>query len=195
MPVKVYDGTNWVTVAGDGAQGPAGANGTNGTGLTLITSSPFSTVSSHSINNCFTSSYVNYRILINFSAASGDNVTVSMKLRASGTDTSTNYVLERLYANSTTVGADVDPAGTDEWYVTSTDKDFPTVTSAQLNIGNPQTAAVTTVVCHSFARETNPAYLAVGGYQNSTTQFDGLTLIASTGTMSGTIRVYGYQNS
>jgi hypothetical protein len=27
MPVKVYDGTNWVTVAGDGAQGPAGADG------------------------------------------------------------------------------------------------------------------------------------------------------------------------
>jgi hypothetical protein len=27
MPVKVYDGTNWVTVAGDGAQGAAGASG------------------------------------------------------------------------------------------------------------------------------------------------------------------------
>lgn len=29
MPVKVYDGTNWVTVAGDGAQGPAGTNATS----------------------------------------------------------------------------------------------------------------------------------------------------------------------
>jgi hypothetical protein len=28
MPVKVYDGTNWVTVAGDGQQGAAGAAGT-----------------------------------------------------------------------------------------------------------------------------------------------------------------------
>jgi hypothetical protein len=28
MPVKVYDGTNWVTVAGDGAQGATGASGT-----------------------------------------------------------------------------------------------------------------------------------------------------------------------
>lgn len=27
MPVKRYDGTNWVTVAGDGIQGPAGADG------------------------------------------------------------------------------------------------------------------------------------------------------------------------
>jgi hypothetical protein len=31
MPVKVYDGTNWVTVAGDGAAGAPGAPGTNGT--------------------------------------------------------------------------------------------------------------------------------------------------------------------
>ena len=28
MPVKRYDGTNWVTVAGEGIQGPAGADGT-----------------------------------------------------------------------------------------------------------------------------------------------------------------------
>ena len=28
MPVKRYDGTNWITVAGDGIQGPAGADGT-----------------------------------------------------------------------------------------------------------------------------------------------------------------------
>jgi hypothetical protein len=28
MPVKVYDGTNWVTVAGDGQQGATGASGT-----------------------------------------------------------------------------------------------------------------------------------------------------------------------
>ena len=28
MPVKRYDGTDWVTVAGDGIQGPAGADGT-----------------------------------------------------------------------------------------------------------------------------------------------------------------------
>jgi hypothetical protein len=30
MPVKVYDGTNWVTVAGDGAAGAPGTNGLNG---------------------------------------------------------------------------------------------------------------------------------------------------------------------
>jgi len=36
MPVKVYDGTNWVTVAGDGAQGPAGANATSSSIATWV---------------------------------------------------------------------------------------------------------------------------------------------------------------
>jgi hypothetical protein len=35
MPVKRYDGTNWVTVAGDGAQGPTGPAGASAT--TVVT--------------------------------------------------------------------------------------------------------------------------------------------------------------
>ena len=35
MPVKKYDGTNWVTVAGDGAQGPTGPAGASAT--TVVT--------------------------------------------------------------------------------------------------------------------------------------------------------------
>jgi hypothetical protein len=35
MPVKRYDGTNWVTVAGDGAQGPTGPAGASAT--TIVT--------------------------------------------------------------------------------------------------------------------------------------------------------------
>jgi hypothetical protein len=36
MPVKVYDGTNWVTVAGDGAQGTAGADATSSSIATWV---------------------------------------------------------------------------------------------------------------------------------------------------------------
>jgi hypothetical protein len=36
MPVKVYDGTNWVTVAGDGAAGAPGANATSSSIVTWV---------------------------------------------------------------------------------------------------------------------------------------------------------------
>ena len=42
MPVKKYDGTNWITVAGDGAAGAPGAPGTNGTNGTTVTVAAFS---------------------------------------------------------------------------------------------------------------------------------------------------------
>jgi len=163
--------------------------------LTLITSSPFTTVSSHSINSCFTSTYVNYFIIINFSATSGDTVNLSMKLRASGSDTSANYASQRLYAVGASVGADADPLGTDEYYITNIDKDFPAIGFPQITIGNPQTATKTTILSQSLYRDTSIGINQIGGFQNSDTQFDGFTLIASTGTMSGTARVYGYQNS
>lgn len=44
MPVKRYDGTNWVVVAGDGAAGAPGTNGTNGSsgaGVNKILNSDF----------------------------------------------------------------------------------------------------------------------------------------------------------
>ena len=164
-------------------------------GMTLVTSSPFTTVSSHSVNNCFTSTYQNYYLILNISGASADTVDVSIKLRASGTDTSTNYAQQRVYAINTTVGADANPAGTSAFYITSIDKDFPTTPLSEITIANPQAAAVSSMISQSLWHTTNLNWNAMTGIQNSTTQFDGFTISVSGGTMSGTIRVYGLQNS
>jgi hypothetical protein len=51
MPVKKYDGTNWITVAGDGAAGAPGTNGTNGTNgkiLQVVTTNKTDTFSTAS---------------------------------------------------------------------------------------------------------------------------------------------------
>ena len=48
MPVKKYDGTNWITVAGDGAAGAPGADGTNG-----LDASPFAAGKNKIINGDF----------------------------------------------------------------------------------------------------------------------------------------------
>jgi ribosomal protein L27 len=48
MPVKRYDGTDWVVVAGDGAAGAPGTNGTNG-----IDASPYSAGKNKVINGDF----------------------------------------------------------------------------------------------------------------------------------------------
>jgi hypothetical protein len=168
---------------------------TTASGLTLITSSPFTTISSHSVNNCFTSTYANYLLILTISAASADTVDVTMKMRASGTDTSANYNQQRIYAINTTVGADRDPTGTGTFYISSIDKDFPTTPISEITLTNPQVSTVTSMISQSLWHTTGLNWNALSGIQNSTTQFDGFTLAVSGGTMSGTIRVYGYQNS
>ena len=48
MPVKVYDGANWVTVAGDGAAGAPGTNGTNGKIIQVVSTNKLDTFTSNS---------------------------------------------------------------------------------------------------------------------------------------------------
>jgi hypothetical protein len=167
-----------------------------GAGLTLIANSPFTTVSSHSVNNCFTSTYANYKILIKYSAVSGDSVGVTMKLRASSTDTSTNYNSQRIFNGTTsTVATDNDNNGTDEWMAGLIDKDFATASFAQVEMASPELATNTSMVMQTWGHTTIGNLLLIGGTQASSTQFDGFTILCSTGTMSGTVYVYGYKEA
>lgn len=183
--VEKYDGAAWVAVGGASTSG-----------LTLITKSPFTTVSSHSVNNCFTSTYANYKILIKWSAVSNDNVDLSMKLRASGSDTSTNYNSQRIFNGTTsTLATDTDNNGTDEWMAGIADKDFATAGFSEIEIASPQAATNTSMLMRNWGYTTFGILHLIGGRQNSSTQFDGFTILAAAGTMSGTVYVYGYQES
>jgi hypothetical protein len=164
-------------------------------GLTLITKSPFTTVSSHSVDNCFTSTYANYKVLIKWSAVSADNVDLTLRLRASGSDTSTNYNCQRLFAFATTVTTDTDPSGNDDWIAGVADKDFAAVPFLEMEIASPQVATTTSMVLRQYGYTTEQFLHFVGGRQNSSTQFDGFKVLANTGTMSGTVWVYGYQEA
>lgn len=90
-----------------GAGASAGASG-----LTLLTNATFSAVSSYSLPaNTFSSTYTNYKVIIDITAfsASGE---FTAKLRAAGSDISgTIYQNTRLYGNGSGANAD-QPAGT-----------------------------------------------------------------------------------
>ena len=178
-----------------GATAPEWGAAGGAAGLSLVLKSPFTTVSSHSVDNCFTSTYANYKILIKWTAQSADNVDMTIKLRASGSDTTTNYVSQRNYSYDTTILTDLNPAGTDEWVAGVADKDFPSATFTEIEIASPQVATNTSFHLRNFGYTTTPFLHLVGGTQNSSTQFDGFKVLANSGTMSGTVWVYGYQEA
>ena len=201
-------GTNGTTLVADSSEATGLKWATaSGGGLTLITPSSIansggtatlsgavttaSSVNSVSFNGVFSSTYVNYLIVYNELIGS-TTLQTKMKLRVSGTDTS--GVLYFMAGNRTAWGAGSSGGygenGADNWGVNiqtgSTYKDGGTI-----NVFSPN-VAVNTSFTTVFVGNESAGFN--GGVHNSTTQFDGFSIIASTGTLSGIFRTYGISN-
>lgn len=159
------------------------------TGLTLVSRTSFSGVSTHSVNNVFTSTYRNYKYIVDITAASATSAFLSMRLRANEIDTSANY--DNITINSAgTVYTFRNDTGTDKWPLTFIYSSFPDISYASGEILKPNLAAKT--MWSVFGRYATTTLWTAVGYQTDSTQFDGLSIIAGSGTMGGVLSIYGY---
>jgi hypothetical protein len=179
---QYYDGSAWQSV------GVA-------PGLVLVATATASAVASISINNCFTSTYANYKIIANITASVGANATFSCRFRVGGVDTSANYKQGVITQYSTTVAGALNPAGTDELEVgllDATGKNFFNT----MEIQNPEAAQQTTGKIFSNGQTSTTLFNYFYGFtQSDSTQFDGITFLTSGTSFTGVIRVYGFANS
>jgi hypothetical protein len=167
-----------------------------GSGSGSVTSTgtvTFSGASSVSLNGVFSSTYKNYKILTNCSASTGTYLTG--RLRVSGTDNSasaytsgSNYVQ---YNPSGSPTSDNQSGVGTSWsriaYMNADDNQIET------NLMNPFVTGKTSF--YGFLnRATDSLIMMVGGSHSASTSFDGLTLIPASGTITGTISVYGLKN-
>lgn len=184
--IAVYDASAWVYKTGTTAP--------TAPGIVLTGSASPSASTSVSINNCFTSSYENYRVVATMTAAAGTG-TLSARLRASSVDTTTNYICQLFESYSTTTSSTANVLGTDEWYMSDINATY-NVSSFSFDIYKPQTAQKTNFNGQNHYQSTAGTFISqfVSGVQTSTTQFDGITILSTTA-ITGTIRIYGYANS
>ena len=155
-------------------------------GLTKITSGSFSSVTSFSVDNCFTSTYINYLVIINPTSTSATN---TFKVRAGGTDNSTSYYYGNLaQPMSSTSPTSSGATAATSWALGT----FQYGYSMPINVNFPAQAAAT-----SFSRvlvDTNGATGNTnwgGGWHNNAAAYDGFTItLASSG--SGSYYVYAY---
>jgi hypothetical protein len=166
-------------------------------GMVLVNKTDFSTVSSVSVNNCFTSSYDSYRVVVRVSAASGTDAYLRVRLRANGTDNSTasSYYQTSLYSGGSSASGN---SGTGDTF------GLGVATSAYAPSGgysydffSPAIAAPTVINGHSFyTMSAGARYLELADvYHNVSSAFDGFTFYPSTGNVTGSIRVYGMRNA
>ena len=163
------------------------ALGTKKAGMVLLNTTSFSGVTSVSLPaGSFTSSYDNYRILIRLTTTA--NGTITSRLRASGSDASTNnYNTKGVFGGTSAVGAQND-AGTSAWlnYGSNTSS-----SNISMDLFSPQLTSTTLGTAQIF-NASSGNHLLYGLEFTLTTSFDSLSFLVSTGNISGTVRVYGY---
>jgi hypothetical protein len=176
--VEAYNGTNWVSVAPTTSQG-----------LTLINTTSFSAVASQSINDVFSATYENYKILIN-TTNSNANGSIAMRMRVSGADNTNNeYTRMRLYFDtSNTSAADNGSGGTSSFLVGNLQTTSGSQTSIELS--SPFLTERTKHV--TLANQTLNGFI-LSGTTTVTTSYTGFTILPITAvSMTGTVSVYGY---
>jgi len=158
-------------------------------GLTLITSESFSAVSSVSVNGCFTSTYENYRVVVeHIGSAQG---VIRLRYRASGSDDSTSNYGYALYGIQFGGSVAMIANGSGQNLV-NISLGISTNHSAFIaDIIRPQKNTVTEYLVTGTASE---RHFIGSGVFSSASVFDGFSLFPESGTFTGTIRVYGYKD-
>jgi hypothetical protein len=165
---------------------PTGIN----SALVFIAGGTFTTSAAVNVNSCFTSTYKNYKVVVQGLGSSGSAVAVNFRFRVSGADNSTSnyfYSYNTVDASSaeTNVGAGSQTLITVGFAGT-------TAMGFDMTITTPQLAETkTTNSLFSSAGSAFGLTGRCGGTFNTTTQFDGFSLIPASGTITGTYRVYG----
>ena len=185
---------DWGSRAGLAKVIPSSVAVGSGTGSADTTGTvTFSGVSSLSLNSCFISTYENYRIIMNmYGTVDGD---MFARLRASGTDLTTSYYNTYRYARTDGVTGGSGDANSSRWnYILRPRNSSSQKGMTVFDLVSPQTADTTKLVGQFVYWETSTMVtsFAFSGMVNNTTSYDGITFYPSSGTMTGTVTVYGY---
>lgn len=167
------------------------ALGTKKSGLVLLNTTSFSAVASQSVNDVFSATYDNYVLKANISGST--NANARLRFRVGGVDASgANYETNYIVASGTSVSAaraTTDTSALDMILsnVTATNyarvveilNPFATVPTSWFNAGPSDSGG-------------SIAWISYAGRHTLSTSYTGFTLIAPSGTITGSVSIYGY---
>jgi hypothetical protein len=163
-------------------------------GLVPISSTTFSNVASHSVNNCFSATYLNYYIV--YEAVSTTGSQLGLQLRVAGvTATATDYQFATVSFNSNSSTGSFGDRSTASPYMNLGEATASNKTNGFATIFNPFGAEVTRMINSSVILNTNAFQKMSGNTHSLATSYDGLTLLSNTGNITGYVKVYGVANA
>jgi len=177
---EYYNGTAWVA---------AGSS----PGLSLITSATVSAASSVSIDSCFSALYTVYELV--WVGTQSAQSLIRCRLRSGGTDnTTTNYRYSGFYVYIASTGYSLmTRANNDPFGIVGNANVDPNL--IEISVANPFQTAKTVIMSDSSSADPDINRTIVGTAFNGTTSFDGFTILPASGTITGTLWVYGRKAS
>ena len=166
---------------------PSWATPASGAGLILVNATNFTTAGAVAVDNVFTSTYENYRIILKLNYVS-TAMAVKFNFRVGGTsNTTSNYsyaAYKNLFASASLTSYDTG-ASTSYFYIGEASGTF----TGSYDVISPQSA--TKKFINGLAVQSAAGY-SHQGFFDATTSFDGFEITLSSGNISGTVYTYGY---
>jgi hypothetical protein len=184
--LQTYNGTSWITW---GTAPSAGAL------VVVKAETAFTAVSSVTVDNVFTSTYSNYRVMIRYETG-GTGVELRMRLRVGGVSAATNYNYNQMIFDNTTSYAGRATSQTTMVVSGQTNGAFKSVAYAE--IFSPAVADATGFIIQNAPNQgayTTPQVGQNSGNHSTATAYDGFELLTTSSNTTGTYTVYGYAKS
>lgn len=163
-------------------------------GLVYIAETTFSGAANPFINGCFSSTYQNYRILISISPSTTTNLRFRLRY---GTSTTENGLVYDRFGFSVVSGVLTNETTTNEtsWWLGDMYNTTQTPLVAHFDLFNPNIANVHTNSL-SMTWSSNSGRMLIAPIRVETnTQYTGCELYGDSGTLTGSMRVYGYRQA
>jgi hypothetical protein len=193
-------GTTLVSLAGTGTRAVEASSlgfltATTIQGMDLISTTSPSAVASQSINSCFSATYESYIVVARLSMSA--STSLNARLRVGGADNTTSAYYSAVDVISTGAPANTSngqTAGT-SWTLHTASGVTATDLCLTFNLFSPFATDETIGHHTDNGNYVTGTFSHRGGHAfRATTSFDGLTILPGSGTITGTIRVYGLRN-
>jgi len=162
----------------------------NNGGLVYINATTYAASAAPQVLSCFSSTYANYKIIISHYGSASTTFAFQMISGTNTVDAGANYYGYGLAYNAGVT--DIGGAATTSQRCGGHSATSTILCETVIDMANPNVAARTQANIHAFDAN-GPAVLLLGTQVATTTQYTGIQIIPASGTMTGTIRVYGYR--
>ena len=160
-------------------------------GLVYVGGTTFSAASTPFVNGCFTSNYQNYRIIISISGSASSNLRLRVRYGTSTVETTAVYDRWGFSVTSGVI-ANLTAAGEQSLFLGGFYSGE--LTPYAMDVFSPNDASRTMIMPYSWNSATG-AQVFMPARVSTNTVYTGIEILTDSGTLTGSMRIYGYRQA